>query len=159
MIDGILQAWAQNPRRNARRARPVVALDHSCPRPAAYGKRDTVFPLKFDSWHIHDFPLIREAFPASPWIFVFRDPAEAIASQLTTPCRQATPGIMDPQILGLTFLDFQLGREEWCARVLEKICDSALSHKTETQGLFVGYAQLPEAVWTKIATASRASAR
>lgn len=150
VLDGVLQAWRKIPGltygERLQWLRWIVRA-HGQPRTG----RETRYFLRFDSWHIHDFSLIREAFPATPWIFVFRDPAEAIESQLSTPCRQATPGIMDPQILGLTFLDFQLGREEWCARVLQKICDSALSHKTETQGLFVGYDRLPDAVWTEIA--------
>jgi hypothetical protein len=150
MIDGVLQAWRKIPgltRGERLQWLRWIIRAHGQPRTG----RETRYFLKLDSWHIHDFPLIREAFPATPWIFVFCDPAEAIASQMHMPDRKAAPGIMDPQILGLTFLDFQLPRAEWCARILEKICDSALSYGAEPQGLFVGHRQLPEALWTTIA--------
>src|ERR1700736_3517726 len=76
MIDGILQAWRKIPvvthEERLQWLRWIIRA-HGQPRTG----EETRYYLKFDSWHIHDFPLIREAFPNTPWIFVFRDPAEA----------------------------------------------------------------------------------
>jgi hypothetical protein len=43
-------------------------------------------------------------------------------------------------------------REAWCARVLVGFCRAALRFRTATNGLYVNYNQLPEAVWTTLAT-------
>src|SRR5438034_6204511 len=32
--------------------------------------------IKFDAWNVLDLPLIRRAFPAVSWIFLYRDPVE-----------------------------------------------------------------------------------
>src|SRR2546427_4873978 len=40
------------------------------------------FFIKFDAWNVSELPLIRRAFPAVPWIFVYRDPVEVMVSQL-----------------------------------------------------------------------------
>ena len=37
--------------------------------------------IKFDAWKVLDLPLIRRAFPAVPWIFLYRDPVEVLTSQ------------------------------------------------------------------------------
>jgi mannose-6-phosphate isomerase-like protein (cupin superfamily) len=41
--------------------------------------------IKLDAWHIHKLPLLRRVFPATPWIFVYRDPIEVLVSQLRQP--------------------------------------------------------------------------
>ncbi|HWB86805.1 MAG TPA: aspartyl/asparaginyl beta-hydroxylase domain-containing protein [Bryobacteraceae bacterium] len=113
---------------------------------------ETHYFVKLDSWHIHQLPLIRDAFPDVPWIFLFRDPIEIIASHLRLPGRLALPGGMNSDILGLPFSAITaLGREAWCAHVLARICRAALSFADDPKGLYVNYSQLPAAVWDRIA--------
>jgi hypothetical protein len=120
----------------------------------ALGQRrfgETHYFVKLDAWHIHNFPLIREAFPETPWIFVSRNPVEVLVSQLRSPGKQALPGAMDPEALGLSFSDITtVGREEWCARVLAGFCSSALAFRDDPRALFVDYRQLPGAVWDTV---------
>ncbi|MGH9628805.1 MAG: aspartyl/asparaginyl beta-hydroxylase domain-containing protein [Bryobacteraceae bacterium] len=112
---------------------------------------ETHYFVKLDAWHIHNLPLIREAFPDAPWIFVYRNPVEVLVSQLCSPGRPALPGAMDPEALGLSFSHItSVGREEWCARVLAGFCRSALAFRDDPQALFVNYRQLPGAVWNAI---------
>jgi len=108
--------------------------------------------IKLDAWHIHSLPLIREAFPETPWIFLHRDICEVAASHWRSPGRQALPGAMDPAILGLRQEDITgLSREEWCARVLAGFRESAERFRDDPQGLFIDYRELPDAMWTRIA--------
>jgi hypothetical protein len=107
--------------------------------------------IKFDAWEIHQLPLIREAFPDTPWIFVYRDPLEVLMSQLRTPGMHCLPGALDPATLGMTFADITLRREEWCARVLARFLRSALDHRADPAGMFVDYRDLPKAIWEGIA--------
>ena len=52
-----------------------------------------------DAWQIHSLPLIRAAFPDTPWVFVYRDPLEVMVSQLARPGTLNIPGALDPEIL------------------------------------------------------------
>jgi hypothetical protein len=109
------------------------------------------FFVKLDSWHIHSLPLIRAAFPQTPWVFLYRDPVEVLVSHLRRSGLQAIPGLMDPQLLGLDADAASLPREEWCARVLAAFCRSALCSRGDDGGLFVDYRELPAAVSGSIA--------
>jgi hypothetical protein len=103
--------------------------------------------VKLDAWHIHKLPLIRAAFPTTPWVFVYRDPLEVLISQLRQPGRLGAPGAMNPESLGLRIEDItELNREAWCVRVLAGFLRAALAHRHIPGGLFVNYSQLPEAV-------------
>ncbi len=123
----------------------------------AFGRRQTGeqthLIIKLDAWLIHKLPVIRAAFPNTPWIFLSRKLSEVIASQLRSPGLHCAPGAMpDPSVLHLTPEDItRLTREQWCTEVLEKIQESALNYREEPYGLYVDYADLPGAVWTTIA--------
>jgi hypothetical protein len=115
------------------------------------GKRPRYF-IKLDSWHIHALPLIRAAFPETPWIFLHRNPAEVLASQLRSPGMLAAPGAMDPRALGLAFEDItRLGRESWIRRVIAGFLTAAEAFRDDPKGLFVDYSELPGATWSRIA--------
>jgi hypothetical protein len=108
--------------------------------------------VKLDAWHIHQLPLVREAFPDTPWIFVYRNPAEVLISHRRSPGRHMLPGALDPRALAMAPDDITaVPRDAWPARVLEKICESALRHHDDPRGLFVDYRELPDAMWTAVA--------
>jgi hypothetical protein len=124
---------------------------------AALGQRraetESLYFLKLDSWHIHRLPLIREAFPDVPWIFLSRNIDEVIASQLRRPGLLGAPGAMDARALGLTLDDVTSHtREQWCARVIGDFLRAAESFRNDPAGLFVDYGELPHAVWGRIAS-------
>jgi hypothetical protein len=121
----------------------------------ALGRRrngaETHYFVKLDAWHIHSLPLIRAAFPDTPWLYLFHNREEVIASHVRAPGIHCLPGAMDPRILGLTPADVTgLGREEWCAQVIARIHESAMRFRDDPRGLFVNYDDLPEAVWGPI---------
>jgi hypothetical protein len=109
--------------------------------------------IKLDAWHVHKLPLLRRAFPTTPWIFVYREPLEVLVSHLRHPGRFALPGAMVPALLAMDGAEFtNVSREAWCARVLAGFCRAALRVCAPMGGLCVNYNQLPEAVWTTLAT-------
>jgi hypothetical protein len=109
--------------------------------------------IKFDSWNMLDFPLIRRAFPRVPWIFLYRDPVEVLVSQLAQRGAHMVPGGIEPAFFGMENEDvFAMRPEEYCARVLGSICEAALRHHQTSPGLMVDYRQLPDAMWTEIAS-------
>jgi hypothetical protein len=108
------------------------------------------FFIKFDAWNTIDLPLIRRAFPLVPWIFVYRDPAEVLVSQLRQRGAQMVPGVIDPALFGMDILTaITMSQEEYCARVLGTVCETAL-RELPNGGRLVNYNELPEAIWDKL---------
>src|SRR6266508_522892 len=107
------------------------------------------FFIKFDAWNTLDLPLIRQAFPDVPWIFVYRDPVEVMVSQFSNRGAHMIPGVLPPGLFGM---DPQtagsISPEEYCARVLATICKAALQYHQAGEQL-VNYRQLPEIVWNR----------
>lgn len=107
--------------------------------------------IKFDCWNTLELPLIQKAFPGVPWIFVYREPSEVIVSHLQRRGAQMIPGVLEPQLFGMsTEVAAKISTEEYCARVLAAICDAALRHDGEPAGMLVNYKELPEAVLSSI---------
>jgi len=100
--------------------------------------------IKLDSWAILDFDVIQKAFPDTPWIFLYRDPVEVVVSHMRQPGMQMIPGVVH------AFDDLvdkdgpNVSREEYCARVLERVCSDAVA-QASCNGLFVDYGELPSA--------------
>jgi hypothetical protein len=102
--------------------------------------------IKLEGWHMLQFPLIRSAFPDVPWIFLYRDPLEVLASLERLRPRQMLPGGIDAGLLGLDPATASgLSDRVYGARVLERICTAALAHCADG-GRLIAYRQLPGAV-------------
>ena len=100
--------------------------------------------VKFDAWSVIDLPLVRQAFPDVPWLFVYRDPVEVLVSQSRRLGAHVIPGLVPPSLLGMTAADVgSCPPAEYQARVLARICESALDHRNDPNGTFVEYRQLP----------------
>jgi hypothetical protein len=104
--------------------------------------------IKFDCWHTLSLPLIRRAFPAVPWVFLYRDPRAVLASHLRQRGVQTVPGLVDSRVFGIEpTAAARMPGPESCARVLGTICESA----ARTQGgALLNYRQLPAAVFDVI---------
>ncbi len=107
--------------------------------------------VKFDSWHVLELPLIRRAFPDTPWIFLHRDPVEVLVSQMRQRGSQMVPGVLDAATLGIDLAQaLHMAPEEYCAHILGRFCQTALDHHRDG-GRLVPYRELPDAVWTDLA--------
>jgi hypothetical protein len=106
--------------------------------------------IKLDCWHTLALPLFRQAFPDVPWVFLYRDPVEVLVSQSRMPGMQMIPGVLGPDLFGIASSSDLLQPEDYCARVLARICAPVLQHYAKGTDLLVDYCQLPEALWTMI---------
>ena len=109
------------------------------------------FFIKFDAWNIFDVPLIRQAFPEVPWIFIYRDPVEVLVSQMGHRGAHMVPGVINPLLFGMDVnAIMEMQPEVYCAKVLAAICKAALQHRSDG-GMLINYTQLPDAFSTSIA--------
>jgi hypothetical protein len=105
--------------------------------------------IKLDAWHILRFPLIRRAFPDVPWIFIYRDPLEVLASLARSRPSQMF-GSIHPALLGLDPPALTaMSLDAYSALVLERYCGAAIEHYRDG-GLLVEYRELPDAVCGKV---------
>jgi len=104
--------------------------------------------IKFDCWHARFLPLIQRAFPEVPWVFLYREPLEVLASARKQPGGHMIPGVLEPGIFDWSAADAAgMARPEYAARVLAKICETALDEARAGRGKLVNYRQLPDGVW------------
>jgi hypothetical protein len=102
--------------------------------------------IKFDAWHMLDFPLIRRSFPEVPWIFLYRDPIEVLVSQMAQPSAYLLPSFTPPDFSPLVNASsVSPTLPVSFAMTLAKVCEAALHYSAEG-GELINYRQLPEAV-------------
>ncbi len=143
-IDAVVQLGRGVPEDDAARALRAIV--------AAFGRkrsgRERRYFVKLDCWHTLALPLFRRAFPAVPWIFLYRDPAEVLASQMRERGTQMVPEFFPPGFFGIAEAD-GIADENYCARVLGAVCRAVLDYRHLGGGLLLNYRELPEAAWTK----------
>lgn len=115
--------------------------------PASPGDR---FFIKLDCWHTLSLPLLRSAFPETPWLFLYRDPVEVAVSQLDRPGVHVVPGMIGSDMIGIEDGE-AMTPGEYCARVLGRILGAARDHVATGGGMLVNYAQLRDAMTGTIA--------
>lgn len=102
--------------------------------------------VKLDSWHIASLPLFRNAFPDTPFLFLYREPHEVLASHRRQRGRQMVPGLVDGAMPPLEFTAAEPGDlDGHCVNMLESFFGAARRHADEL--LFVNYRQLPQLLW------------
>jgi hypothetical protein len=107
--------------------------------------------VKLDAWSIREREVLREALPGVPWIFLYRDAAEVLASHAHMPGMLMLPGMLAPELFGLDRATASaLSLEEYAARVVGSLCEAALEQIDDDCRLVV-YADLPGAVLTEVA--------
>ena len=109
--------------------------------------------IKADCWHILSFARLQRAFPRTPWVFIYRDPREVIASLLRQPAYWAVPGMPGgPTFKHLPDEAWLLPEGEYAARILAPILHEAATAIALGGGRLVNYEELPAALWKKVAT-------
>ena len=104
--------------------------------------------IKFDCWHVMFLPLIRKAFPDVPWIFLYREPLEVMASAQKQLGGQMIPGVLQPELFGWDAVAVGgMTLYEYAARVLAKLCEAALAGAHADDGKLVNYRELPTSIW------------
>lgn len=101
--------------------------------------------IKLDCWHIHSLALIRLAFPATPCLFLYREPGAVLASHRRQRGPQMVPGLLHPGLLPPAPAALPPGDlDGYAAHVLEGFLDAALAHAGELT--LLNYAGLPQLV-------------
>lgn len=128
------------------RAEVLRAMAGALGRDRIGGSRHYV--VKLDCWHTLELPLLRHAFPDTPWIFLYRDPVEILVSHMRMRGVQTVAGafiddfgIADGQAMPV---------EDYAARVLAKIAEAAIEHQALGGGMLINYDALPGAVEAQI---------
>lgn len=105
--------------------------------------------VKLDCWHIFQLPLLRRAFPTTPFLFVHRDPVEVLVSLMAMPSVTLIRDTVTPAQLGISeAARNQLSREEHAAAILGAFLREASAHRAELTAL--DYRDLPEAAPTAL---------
>ncbi|WP_460143851.1 sulfotransferase family protein [Pseudomonas sp. S2_A02] len=120
---------------------------------SAYGQRrlgvEQRLVIKLDAWNIGELPLLRECFPETPWLFVYRDPLEIAVSHLRRPGMHMVPGM-----IGASVLDEESpfsSREDFIARRLGRLLTVGLAQCRAFGGWVVNYSELPQAMTGRLA--------
>jgi hypothetical protein len=96
--------------------------------------------LKLDAWHIFALPLFRAAFPETPWIFLYRQPAEVVVSHVGMPGMHFVTGMLSAAEVVAD--DSIVTMEDRGAAVLARYLDAAVQHFPSGRGMLVNYADL-----------------
>jgi hypothetical protein len=109
--------------------------------------------IKPDSWHIHFYKQLRELYPQTPFILLYRRPDEVIRSQQKNRGMQAIPGLIEPGIFGFDKNEIlQLGLDEYMAKVIESYLQAFVEIlHTDKVALPVNYNEGAIAIVNKIA--------
>jgi hypothetical protein len=105
--------------------------------------QESHYIVKLDCWHVRHLPLLRAAFPATPFWFLYREPEAILASHRRQRGPQMVPGLVLPPEFGAGLAPWDL--EAYCARVIADIFGAALAHAGELR--LLNYRQLPDVVW------------
>ncbi|MBX3589112.1 MAG: hypothetical protein KF796_20975 [Ramlibacter sp.] len=122
---------------------------------AALGQRRTgrerhLF-VKLDSWHAPWMPLLREAYPETPFVFLYREPDEVLASHGRSRGPQMVPGFVDMSRLKVDAGGLAPGDlDAYSARVLSAIFAAALEAVPVARPILLNYRQLPQVVWSEL---------
>jgi hypothetical protein len=109
------------------------------------------FFVKFDAWHIVNLPLVQRAFPGVPCVFLYREPAEVVASQLRMPGLHMVPGMVDSSLIGLDLPGvLRLDRGEYIGRMLGALYAAGLAFARSGQVVLMNHSELPEAAATRL---------
>ena len=114
----------------------------------------SAYVVKLDAWATLDLPVVLEAFPDVPWVFVCREPAEVVVSHHGHRGYHVIPGTLTPERLGtdpatLATLDL----DAYAAAVLGRILACAVDgvRAAGDRALVVDHTHLPEPGLDRIA--------
>jgi len=105
--------------------------------------------IKLDAWNIGELSRLRECFPDTPWLFVYRDPLEIAVSHLRRPGMHMVPGMIGASVLddGLPFG----GPEDFIARRVGRLLQAGLEQCQACAAEAVDYRDLPDVMAGRLA--------
>ena len=112
---------------------------------------ETHFVIKFDCWHIHSLDLLRQAFPGTPCLFVYREPLAVLTSHQRQRGPQMVPDMLHPAQLPLPTHQLAPGDlDGYAGLVLASLFNAALPHAAGGQLQLINYKQLPDILFSDL---------
>ncbi|MDN3583368.1 sulfotransferase [Mucilaginibacter flavus] len=110
--------------------------------------------IKTDSWHMFFYKQLRELYPNTPFILMYRNPNEVFSSLKKIPGLQSVPGLIEPEVIGFDATE-QLPHslDIYISKVLEKYLQQYLNIiATDDKFLLLNYSEGPIPMIKKIAS-------
>jgi hypothetical protein len=109
--------------------------------------------IKTDSWHIFFYKQVRELYPKTPFVLLYRRPDEVVRSQQKRRGMHAIPGLIEPTLFGFDKNEVQhMNQDEYLGMVLDKYFQTILNILEEDRNAIpVNYNEGPVAMVEKIA--------
>lgn len=100
--------------------------------------------IKLDSWHGEFAPVLRAAFPEVPWVALYREPSEVLASNIKVPSTQMIPGTVAHLPAGMSMIEaLQMPMQRYAAVKLGLIYDALWQMTADPRTRLVNYCALP----------------
>ena len=114
--------------------------------------------IKTDSWHVFFYKQIRELYPQTPFILLYRRPDEVVRSQQKHRGMHAIPGVIEPALFGFEENELQhMDQNEYLGRVLEKYFQAFLNIlEKDALAIPINFQEGPIAMVEKIANVTGA---
>ncbi|WCN07770.1 hypothetical protein [Marinomonas mediterranea] len=143
IVDCVLKYHLNNEPNNVKIIRNVIK---------ALGQRRNLAEkmfIKLDSWHISRIPLLRQAFPDTPFYLLYRSPLEILKSHQKQRGIQMVPGLVSLEELNLDNPRYHpADLDHYCLLVLKSFFLDALRYINDIK--LINYTQLPNILWEAI---------
>lgn len=106
--------------------------------------------IKTDSWHLAELPRLRALFPSTPMLYLFRDPAQVLASHQRQCGPQMIAGMLDLNRLGLAAQSQAWDFSGWPDYLLSHSYELAAEYHARYQLRLLNYSELPGALWQQL---------
>lgn len=106
--------------------------------------------IKTDCWHLPQLPLLHTLYPTCPKLFLFREPAEVLASHARQTGPQMIAGMLDLALLGLAGREGEWNSHSWRDFLLCHLYELAASYHLAYGLRLVNYRELPQALWQSL---------
>lgn len=105
-----------------------------------FGDEQHLF-VKMDSWHLSQVVTLREWYPETPFLLLYRSPSAVLRSHQRVRGRHMVPGLLDPSLLGLPpFEPVRVSLDQYAASVLEQYFRALLEFASrDARCLLVNY--------------------
>ncbi|SDC54417.1 hypothetical protein SAMN05192589_102404 [Paracidovorax valerianellae] len=156
LLDDLMRAEARLPTLDPALAVPAaraVASAWAQPSLPGHGVQRTHLVIKCDCWATAYADRIAQAWPETPWLFLFRDPVEVLMSQFQQRAAYLIPGgPLGVNPAGIAFEDaLRMGLDTYRARSLGAIYEGMVQQFRPERTLLLNYRQWPSAILEKVA--------
>lgn len=93
--------------------------------------------IKTDCWHLMFYKQIRAAYPETPFIIVYRDPAPVLESNRRKKAMQSIPGLLEPALFGFSEKTDGFNHNDMMSIVLEKFYNCIIEMATTDNNTFL----------------------